>query len=455
MNQPLNWHQGLLLQPQHFQLESQFHQWQQSQTRALTQNYPWGVVSLDIRENALTDKQFVIQRCEVLFPDGSLCQLNNNAVISSRQFEEDWVETGKSFPVYLGLKHWQVSGKNVTEVHDSEQMGESTSRFAALSNPEEVVDMYGEGASGQVKPLKYVLKVFWQNELDVAGDYHLIPIARLERDGQRIFLSENFLPPVTNLHKWPKMRSLFRDILDQLVSRAKQLERFKKPTSARRMASGDGDVTLTLAMRSLNRCACQIQCLVESPILSPWQAWQILSGILAELSSFVTDFSIAGEPGVERWPSYDHLELYDLFDCCQQQLTHMLHSIVVGPEYALRFESQHGAWHTQLPERALQGEYRYWLWIAGFSPAQYVELASRIKVSASNQLPNLMARAVSGIPLIVQHETPPGLPRAEDGMYCELDCRSPLWKQVLENQSIGVSGLAQDQGNMQLFITRG
>lgn len=113
MNQPLYWHQGLLLQPQHFQLESQFHQWQLSQTRALTQNYPWGVVSLNIRENALTDKQFVIQECEVLFPDGSLCKLNENAVISNRQFEEDWVETGKSFPVYIGLKHWQNSGKNV------------------------------------------------------------------------------------------------------------------------------------------------------------------------------------------------------------------------------------------------------------------------------------------------------------------------------------------------------
>ncbi|MCL9782511.1 type VI secretion system baseplate subunit TssK [Vibrio sp. S4M6] len=455
MTQPLYWHQGLLLQPQHFQLESQFHQWQLSQTRSLTQNYPWGVVSLDIRETALSDKQFVIQKCEVLFPDGSLCQLHENTVIASRQFEEDWVETGKSFPVYIGLKHWQANGHNVTEVHNASEMGEVSSRYAALSNPQEVVDYYGEGAPGQVKPLQYVIKVFWENELDVAGDYHLIPIARLERDGQRIFLSERFLPPVTNLHKWSQMRSLIRDILDQLVSRAKQLERFKKPTSAKRMASGDGDVTLTLAMRSLNRCACQIQCLVESPVLSPWEAWKTLSEILAELSSFVTDFSVVGEPGLDRWPSYDHLELFSVFECCQQQLTQMLHSIVVGPEYALRFEPQHGAWHTQLPERALSGEYRYWLWLEGFSPSQYIELASRIKVCASVQLPNLMARAVSGIPLIVQHETPAGLPRAEDGIYCELDCRSPLWRQVVESQSLGVGGIAPEHANMQLFITRG
>ncbi|MGF1742462.1 type VI secretion system baseplate subunit TssK [Vibrio profundum] len=455
MNQPLYWHQGLLLQPQHFQLESQFHQWQQSQTRTLTQNYAWGLVSLTVNNSALLDKQLVIQKCQALFPDGSLCELGKNAVVASRQFDDTWLEMGKKFPVYLGLRRWQDSGNNVTEVDEWETIAQVQSRYATLANPIDMVDLYGSGASGQVKPLNYMLKIFWQDELDSAGDYHLMPLCQLERDGQRILVSEEFLPPVTDLKQWPVANGLLRDVLDQLVSRAKQLEKFKKPTAFNSMTSSDIDVTLTLAMRSLNRCACQVQCLLESPILSPWHAWQSFCEILAELSSFVTDYSVAGEAGVDRWPEYDHLTLYEVFSCCQRQLSAMLDSMVVGPEYVLTMECQHGVWQVSLPTRALQGQYSYWLWLDGADDGQFEIVSSRIKVAASNQLTSLMVRAVSGIPLLAYDETPPGLPRSEGGLYCRLDNSSPLWQQVLETKNLGLCGLASEHMNVKLFITRG
>ena len=45
---PIFWHQGLFLQPQHFQhLEASWHV-QQGVLNALTSPYPWGVVHLEL-----------------------------------------------------------------------------------------------------------------------------------------------------------------------------------------------------------------------------------------------------------------------------------------------------------------------------------------------------------------------------------------------------------------------
>ena len=57
VNKQVYWHQGLLLQPQHFQLESQFHQQKMSRTTQLLHNDMWGVLSLEIQSNALLDKR--------------------------------------------------------------------------------------------------------------------------------------------------------------------------------------------------------------------------------------------------------------------------------------------------------------------------------------------------------------------------------------------------------------
>ena len=56
MERPLFWHEGLFLQPQHFQLEDLHFQSLLTPFHRLLQPYFWGIGDLDIQEAALLDK---------------------------------------------------------------------------------------------------------------------------------------------------------------------------------------------------------------------------------------------------------------------------------------------------------------------------------------------------------------------------------------------------------------
>src|SRR6185369_4973966 len=115
--------------------------------------------------------------------------------IDARAFEEAWVEGGKPFTVYLGLKKWREPGENVLVLPTLETVAAAPTRFVTTNEPEEVKDLHAGGPEGQVKRLRFALKIFWESELDQLGEYELIPLAQLERFGAEIRLCENFIPP--------------------------------------------------------------------------------------------------------------------------------------------------------------------------------------------------------------------------------------------------------------------
>ena len=70
-DKPLFWHQGLFLQPQHFQLADlhQLHRFRAMRQYGLP--YFWGVSGLKVRKGALERKKFEVTEIEVFFDDRS------------------------------------------------------------------------------------------------------------------------------------------------------------------------------------------------------------------------------------------------------------------------------------------------------------------------------------------------------------------------------------------------
>ena len=196
---PLFWHQGLLLQPQHFQLSDLHHQSLLKPFYSLFEPYLWGVGEREIQEAALVNRSFELLKGEFLFPDGTYVVFPGNAILTTRSFDDAWVEGGKPFTVFIGLRKWSEVEQNVTVLPGLENSTEATSRFATTADPEEVKDLYQDGPPAQIKRLHYLLKIFWETEIDRTGDYDLIPLAQLERIGDEIQLSSRFVPPTLTI----------------------------------------------------------------------------------------------------------------------------------------------------------------------------------------------------------------------------------------------------------------
>ena len=144
----------MLLQPQHFQLESHFHQARFNRINHLTSNEYWGVNALEIDTDALDQHRFVINSGEFLFNDGSLFRVPQEASVLSREFDEKWIRAGQPFMVYLGIKQWKNNGSNACEVGVSQLSQTLDTRYVVSQEAETLPDLYGVGVSAQVREMR-------------------------------------------------------------------------------------------------------------------------------------------------------------------------------------------------------------------------------------------------------------------------------------------------------------
>jgi type VI secretion system protein ImpJ len=216
MARPLFWHQGLFLQPQHLQLADLHMQSLMTPVYRYLCPHPWGVGEAEIQTAALNNRSFNLLSGNFIFPDMTYVSVPDNGIIEARSFDEAWVEGGRPFAVYIGIKKWNDSGENVTVSSHLSNLGNVNTRFVTAVDPEEIQDLHHNGPPAKVQRLYHLVKIFWETEKDQLGEYDLIQVAQLERIGEGVALSEKFIPPVITVKSSDLLLRLILDIRNQI-----------------------------------------------------------------------------------------------------------------------------------------------------------------------------------------------------------------------------------------------
>jgi len=402
----------------------------------------WGAADMEIQQSALGTKRFELLRGEFIFPDATCVSLPDNAVVESRVFDEDWVEGGRPFTVYLGLKKWNASGENVSALSDKSRLSEITSRFITSADPEEVGDLHQGGPLAEIKRLNYVLKIFWETEQDRFGDYETIAIARLERRGIDVVISETFIPPCITIQASPIMDKIIREIRDQISSRAHQLELSKRERGIHSAEFGARDMVYLLALRSLNRYIPQLFHLSIENCIHPWAVYGLLLSLIGELSSFSTTISVTGQAsdGTSLVPEYDHENLWECFSSAQKVITTVLDDITAGPEYVFQLHYDGTYYSTELPPAIFEGKNRFYLVIETEQEPKTVleSIEASAKLSSREQLPILIVRALPAITMKHLATPPQELPRRAGALYFQIDHNNDQWATVQKGKNIAL-----------------
>ena len=74
-SKPVFWHQGLFLQPQHFQLSEQYQEARLFPYQTYMQPHFWGVCRIDMLASSLSHRTCEIESGEFLFPDGTFVSI--------------------------------------------------------------------------------------------------------------------------------------------------------------------------------------------------------------------------------------------------------------------------------------------------------------------------------------------------------------------------------------------
>ncbi|WP_298272467.1 type VI secretion system baseplate subunit TssK [Geobacter sp.] len=439
---PLYWHQGLFLQPHHFQQLDLSVQGRLAPLFSHLHPHFWGVGELDIEESALGTRVFSIRSGSFLFPDGSWAVIGENALCEPRSFDDSWLEGDRPLMVYVGLRKWQEAGANVTQVERLEGLSAVTTRFAAATDPEEMRDLHSAGPPGPAKRLRHVLKIFWDNEREELGDWHLIPAARLERFGAEVRLAPHFAPPCLVLEASEPLFRIVREVRDQVAARSRQLEEHKKQRGIQNAEFGSRDMVYLLALRSVNRHVPLLFHLTEARSVHPWEVYGALRQLVGELSSFSERVSALGEldDGFRLLPPYDHRNLWECFAAARDLVARLLDEITAGPDYVIRLLHDGTFFAAELKPSVFAGGNRYYLALrTATEPTLFLpSLDTAAKLSAREHLPVLAARALPGIGLSHLSIPPQELPRRSDTHYFAVDATSDQWPLVEREHAIAL-----------------
>ncbi|MDY7030305.1 MAG: type VI secretion system baseplate subunit TssK [Thermodesulfobacteriota bacterium] len=458
VERPLFWHQGLFLQPQHFQLEDVHFQSLLTPFYRFLQPHLWGAGDFEIRRAALGSLNFDLLKGEFLFQDMTYAVFPGNAVIEPRSFDEAWVEGEKPLTVYVGLRRWNDVGPNVTVLSSLESLANVNTRFVTTTDPEDIRDLHQDGPSAQVKRLQLVLKVFWETEINQLSNYVLIPLTQLMRDGEEITVSEEFIPPCLTISNPETIEKLVSEVRDQIASRSRQLESYKRERGIHTAEFGARDMVYLLALRSLNRYIPLLSHAMESRTIHPWIVYGILRQLIGELSSFSLGVNVMGEAedGTASLPRYDHGNLWRCFSTAKVLVTQLLDEITAGPEYVIQLAYDGTYYAAELSPTIFEGRNSFYLVVETEEDhtSALQSLRNIAKLSSRESLPLLIARALPGVKLEHLSTPPQELPRRARCIYFRIDHYGDQWSHVQKDCNIALYwDMAPEDLKVELMIT--
>ena len=438
----LFWHQGLFLQPQHFQLSEMCQQSQFAPYNKYLQPYFWGVGGLEVSAGALANLSFDVIQGDFLFQDGTYAQIPGNAVIPARSFEHEWVDRDQPFLIYLGLKKYDFAKENVTVIGDSSENGTVSTRFSTPAVQEAVIDLHTNGPVGNLQHLDFVLKLMWADEVEQAGDFYCIPIAKLEMQGAEVCLKHDYIPPALTIQQPPHLLKTIRNIRDLLASRSRQLEEYKSQRGLHSSDFGSRDMVFLLALRSLNRYVPLLFQYTEGGAVHPWIVYALLRQLIGELSTFSTRYNVVGESMTADPPlePYNHKDLGGCFNLAETIIIALVDEITAGPDFVIPLEYDGTYFASELPPSLFEGRNRYYL--VAETEADPTEtndaLLNIAKLGTRESLPLLIARALPGVGVEALSVPPQELPRRSHCFYFQLDHHSDEWLKVQQTHNFSL-----------------
>ncbi len=452
--QPLYWHQGLFLQPQHFQYASLHSKHVDIQYMKQSSSFPWGVVSIQLDELALNSGAVDIRAAELLFEDGTLLDFPANVHLRPRNFEAQWQDRAKPLQIYVGLTRLNDDGGNVTLVPSYNNAPEINTRYVSLNSGENFQDLHEGNNETNLKTLKYALTIYFEHELDALQDQLLLPVAAIEMQGEEIKVSNEFVAPSLSIKASAVLMANVKAIRDELIGRSRQLETYKSTSTARVAEFNPIADRYRSALQVVARYSPLLNHYIENPVVHPVDVYGTLRQLVGELSTFSNKFTLLGESlnGSTSVKRYQHTSLSACFSSVSKAIIELLDELTVSPELLVRFEKQaQGSYSCNLSNEFFTRQNSMYLRLETNMPAS--ELVSSFnlfsKLGAESQVGIYAQRAIPGVPVNFLPEQPVGLERRAKVIYFNIDRDSDKWKSVEEQ---GVLSLLWDEAPEDLVV---
>jgi type VI secretion system protein ImpJ len=426
--QGILWTKGLLLSPQHLQVQDRFLEDQMEfRVRSLVR-FPWGFCALEVDVDALEGGVLSVPRAAGIMEDGLLFDFpESGPAPDSKTLDDYWKPDQSSMLAFLAVPQYRAGDRNV----GSGDEGFRT-RYSA-----EVRYLRDENTGTAERPVEVARKNL---RLLVEGEstegISALPVARILRDDSGVLsLDPSFLPPLLDFTASDHLVGTVKHIDSILMGKATGLGRLRRQRSTGLAGFGAADIPSFWLLHTINSHLPEIRHLLEAGPHHPLDLFQVLLSLAGALTTFSADV----RPG--DLPSYRHDDLTGCFQELDETLRNLLDTVIASHAVSIRLEAvEPSVFGASIEEdRHLQAVQAYLAVRSDMSDAELIAKApSLIKVASRDEIQRLFNQSVSGVELTHVAEPPRALPVKLDYRYFRLELSDPLWQTVLRSRSVAV-----------------
>lgn len=421
------WREGMFLCPQHMQAFARELSGRIAAGDAVGMPGAFGLLHLEVDQEALKRDVFQVTALEAVFRDGTLLSIPHNGRIAQREFGEHF--TGPELTVHLGVAAVQ---SNVP------QIGEEADRLYRYAI--ELKPVFDENVRDATRDLEFRTlrgQLFFGDE-DRSG-YESLPIARLVRTGKPATvsaLSPTWVPPMLRCGAVPAMVRALEDVAAQARAQARDLAATLPDTTRLSSVDSASDLTGIIKLQAVNRSLATLEQMGRVGDVHPFQAYLELVRVVGELAIF------SAERVAPQLPAYDHLDLDTCFTAVLRQVRELLGTQVAVPYDVAPFEpdaDQEGIFYAQIPADWLAAQPLFYLGVQIDQPPEKVAdlVAAGVKLLAPGDLQSVLEGVLPGVELEPVRIPPTSFPKRTGLHYFRVNTEGDsreLWLRVIQSK---------------------
>lgn len=430
--QAIHWHEGMFLRPQHFQAAQNHYSALTSRSTKWDLHYNWGIRSIDLDLDALSNYRLVVRGLEARLRDGTLVSIPEDGNVPVLDLKEVFGRE-KSVTVFLAIPLRHFARSNIARDGVSD-----TARYVV---DEQQLQDENTGLNPQTIQVRLLnLRLLLSNQ-DHAG-YEVLPIARIKKADRAEAvpqLDESYIPPLLACDGWkPLAAGILQQIYDRL---GKKLELLSSQIVSRNMtfdSQGQGDRLLFEELRVMNEAYAPLGVHVFAQGAHPLEMYLELCRLVGQLAVF-------GAPRrPPELPKYDHDDLGTCFWRVKQHIDALL-DIVVEPEYKERaFIGAGMRMQVALESAWLEGGRQLFVGVLSSMPAEDCDrLLTRgldMKIGSSDRVDEIFRLGKAGLRFAYCSHPPRCLPAQPGLKYFQVDRASQAeeWDKVQRSLTLAI-----------------
>lgn len=439
--QPVLWTKGVLLSPQHLQLQDRFFEDSLSFQLASLTFSPWGFQRLEIDREALSTGMFGLRGASGIFRDGLLVDLpQSDPPPPPRPLEHAFGPDQRVLDVYLAVAEHRDDGRNVDSLGQ-----DANARYRASDL------MLRDETTGKVeRPIQVArknLRLLLEGE-SLEG-FSVLRVGRVLRSPVGAYdLQADFIPPLIDVRGSEHLMTITRRLVEILSAKSSEVAKTRRQKNLSLAEFGVADVASFWLLHTVNTYLPRVRHVYETRGGHPEELYEILVALAGALTTFSTRIR------PQDLPSYEHDNLSQCFTKLDEALRELLESVVPATVASLPMRVVQPSMHVAAldHDRYLAAPQMF---IAFTPEGRPADVAARVpqllKVSAASQLDHLVRQALPGVTLTYVPTPPTAIPIRTNALYYQLTRSGPDWEAILKARNVAAH-VPSELGSPQLEL---